>query len=544
MKRILFTLISALSFVIILNAQENHLIEIKSEVQSARVYLNGAELQRTASINILKGNNMLVFKDLSPKLNSKSIRVSSNKELSILRISSKINCLTKSKELPLIKNLKDSLKQLDYKKQGITDELGSYKIEKELLLKNNSIGGSTNGVSISELKQAADFYRKRIYEINQKMTSLNIELSILNLSLQRIRKELTEVNSRSSDTKMEVSVLVSSDQNANVDFTLKYLVSNAGWVPGYEIKAIDLSKPIELTYRAKVFNNTTIPWKNIAIKLSTADPSLSITKPNLKPWYLNYYSASNKLFDKQRSEGYVQNIMVEDMEVEEDEIDDDVSFTEIDIPELSTEFVISSKYSIPADDKPYLIEINKHTLDASYKHFAVTKLDKGVFLLGRITGWQNLSMVDGYANVYFKGTYLGQSMIRTRNVKDTLDLSLGRDEKILVTRTKLKKYSSKQLIGSKLKETLAYELVAKNNRNIPIDIEIIDQLPISQNSEIEVKVLEISGADMNTETGKLKWRFKLQAGQSKKLRLSFSIKYPKDMSVPVQQMKKRAVRKF
>ncbi|MEN8121100.1 MAG: DUF4139 domain-containing protein [Bacteroidota bacterium] len=544
MKRILITLICVLAFVIILNAQENHLIEIKSEVQSARVYLNGAELQRTVSINIIKGNNMLVFKNLSPKLNSKSIRVSSNKELSILRISSKINYLTKSKELPLIKNLKDSLKQLDYKKQGLTDEIGAYKTEKELLLKNNSIGGSTNGVPISELKQAADFYRKRIYEINQKMTSLNIKLSKVNSSLQKIRKELTEVNARSSHTKTEVSVLVSSDQNTKVNFTIKYLVSNAGWVPGYEIKAIDLSKPIELTYRAKVFNNTAVHWKNISIKLSTADPSLSITKPNLKQWYLNYYSTSDKLFNKQRNEGYVQNIMVEDLKLVKGEVDDDISFTEIDIPELSTEFAISSKYSIPADDKPYLIEINKHTLNASYKHFAVTKLDKGVFLLGRITGWQNLSMVDGYANVYFKGTYLGQSMIKTRNVKDTLDLSLGRDEKVLVTRTKLKKYSSKQLIGSKLKETLAYELVAKNNRNIPVDIEIIDQLPISQNSEIEVKVLEISGADMNTETGKLKWRFKLQAGQSKKLNLSFSIKYPKDMSVPVQQMKKRAVRKF
>jgi len=304
-----------------------------------------------------------------------------------------------------------------------------------------------------------------------------------------------------------------------------------------------LSKPIELTYRAKVFNNTAVPWKNIDIKLSTADPSLSISKPHLKPWYLNYYSTNNKS-SIQRNEGYMQNIMVEDLKITKEEIDDDMNFTEIDIPELSTEFIISSKYSIPADDKPYLIEINKHTLDASYKHFAVTKLDNGVFLLGRITGWQNLSMVNGYANVYFKGTYLGQSMIKTRNVKDTLDLSLGRDEKVLVTRTKLKKYSSKQLIGSKLKETLSYELIAKNNRKIPVDIEIIDQVPISQNSEIEVKTLEISGADINEETGKLKWRFKLQAGQSKKLRLSFSIKYPKDMSVPVQQMKKRAVRKF
>ena len=84
----------------------------------------------------------------------------------------------------------------------------------------------------------------------------------------------------------------------------------------------------------------------------------------------------------------------------------------------------------------------------------------------------------------------------------------------------------------------------KNKRGIPVDIEVVDQVPISQNSEIGVKILETSGAEANMQTGKLKWRLKLSAGQSKKLRLSFSIKYPKDMSVPVQRMKKRAVRSF
>jgi len=324
MKNIIFLLIVSIFCTIAISAQENHMIEINSNVNSARVYLTGAELQRTISIDIVKGNNMLVFKNLSPKLNSKSIRVSSDKELSVLRISSKINYLTKPEELPLIKNLKDSLKQLDYKKQGITDELGAYKTEKELLLKNNSIGGSTNGVAITELKQAADFYRLKMHEINKKMTLLNFELGKINSSLQRIRKELKEVNARSSHTKTEVSVLISSDKSAKVNFTLKYLVSNAGWVPGYEIKAIDLSKPIELTYRAKVFNNTAVPWKNIDIKLSTADPSLSISKPHLKPWYLNYYSTNNKSL-VQRNEGYMQNIMVEDLKITKEEIDDILS---------------------------------------------------------------------------------------------------------------------------------------------------------------------------------------------------------------------------
>jgi len=153
-------------------------------------------------------------------------------------------------------------------------------------------------------------------------------------------------------------------------------------------------------------------------------------------------------------------------------------------------------------------------------------------------------MVDAYANVYFNGTYLGQSMIKTRNVKDTLDFSLGRDEKVLVTRSKLKEYSNKQLLGSKLKETLSFELIAKNNRKIPVFIEINDQIPISQNSDIEIKIIETSDARYNSITGKLTWMLKLKPGESKKMKLSFSIKYPKDKPIIIQKTKQRKVRAF
>jgi len=384
-------------------------------------------------------------------------------------------------------------------------------------------------------------------DINKRIAKLdrrNIKLKTLS---SKYKSELKEINSRSSYTETDILVLLSTDIVRSSKINLQYLVANAGWVPGYDIKAADLSKPIELSYKAKVFNNTAIPWENVNLKLSIADPTLSISKPILKPWYLNYYKAySNR---SKKGQGYMQNLYVEDKKVKakvgklESTITTD-NYEELDIPDLNTEFEIKSKYSIPADDKPYVVEIEKHTLPAVFEHFAVTKMDKGVFLLAKIIGWEDLSLVDGYANVYFKGTYLGQSLIKTRNVKDTLDLSLGRDDKVLVTRSKLKDYSSKQLIGSKLKETLTFELVAKNNRKTPVEIDIYDQVPISKNSEIEVKVLDVSTAQYNSVTGEVKWRYKLKPGESRKMKLSFSIKYPKNQTVEVQQMKQRAVRMF
>lgn len=521
---------------------------ISSEVNAATIYLSGAELNRTAQIVLKRGNNLLVFKGLSPYVNTKSIRVSGDVDLSILSISTKTNYLTKKKELPVIERLKDSLQIIENEFRLNNDEKSAYIAEKEMIMANKSIGGNNNGVPISELKQSADFFRERMMDINKRIAKLDHRNQKLKVLSTKYKNELKEVNSRSSYTETDVLVLLSSDIERNSKIDLQYLVANAGWVPGYDIKAADLSKPIELVYKAKVFNNTAIAWDNIALKLSIADPSLSISKPILKPWYLDYYTAYNTRSKK--GMGYMQNMIVEDAKGEEEKSRvfestiTEENYDELDIPDLNTEFEIKSKYSIPADDKPYVVEIEEHTLPAIFEHFAVTKMDKGVFLLAKIIGWEDLNLVDGYANVYFKGTYLGESVIRTRNVKDTLDLSLGRDEKVLVTRSKLKDYCSKQLIGSKLKETLAFELVAKNNRKTPVDIDIYDQIPISKNSEIEVKVLDVSQGEYNSVTGEVKWRYKLNPGESRKMKLSFSIKYPKNQTVEVQQMKRRAVRMF
>lgn len=537
--------ISLLFIAFFSKAQEEQKLFIDSKIESAIVYLNGAEVEQNGKVNLQKGNNLIVFKGISPSLDSKSIRVSADIEFSVLSISTKTNYLTKKTELPIIKRLKDSLSISEDGLKTAKDELDAFKVEKEMVMSNKSIGGSNNGVPINDLKLSADFFRQRILEINKNISKLENKTKEFEELVEKFKNEMNEINTKSSYKESEIQILCSTASAVSATIKLQYLVSNTGWVPCYEIKANDLSQPIELVYKAKVYNNTGIAWDNIKLKLSIADPSVSISKPEMRPWYLDYFSGDNY---NSNNYGFIQNAINENVrqEIVDTEESQTISgnYDELDIPDLNTEFEIIPPYSIPADDKPYMIDIEKHNLPATFKHFAVTKLDKAVFLLGRISGWQDLNLVDGYANIYFKGTFLGESLIKTRNVKDTLDLSLGRDDKVLVTRTKLKEYSSKQLIGTKLKETISFELVAKNNRKNAIDIEILDQIPISKNSEIEVKEMELSGAEFNPVTGEVKWKYNLKPGESRKMILTFYIKYPKNQTIEVENMKQRAVRKF
>ncbi len=521
---------------------------VKSDIGMITAFLNGAEITRETSVDLIAGRNKIVFKNLSPKIQARSIRVSVDKDISVLSLSSKINYLDKNTEDNRIRSLKDTIELLKKEMSVFLDEKNAYEIEKEMILSNKSLAGDEAAVNVTDLIAASDFFRSRILELNKKITKLSIQIKTLKEVMDKVARELNERNAEVNNKTGEISVLLSSKQAKKQKVTIKYLLSDAGWAPSYDIISDEINKPIKLVYRGKVYNNTNIPWKNVHLKLSTADPNKSATQPELKPWYLNYgsYRVNNLtnqpggIFSK---EGYTQNMIV--AELDEVTSGEEIIYKDVEVSTLSAEFSIPDPYSVPADDKPYLVDIAEYELPASYKHFAIPKLDKDAFLLARVTGWENLDLVEGPVNIYSAGTYIGQSYLNTRNVGDTLNLSLGRDPRILVTRSKLKDYSEKKVIGNKRKETHAYEIIIKNNSKTAIDIEINDQMPVSQNSEIEVSIKDISDATYDELTGKLTWSYHVKPGESKKIKLAFEIKYPKNKplqtkSTPVMKQQMRS----
>ncbi len=525
--------------------------EVSSPVQSAIVYLYGAEVSHTKQVNLNAGKNKIVFTGLSPKLTAKSIQVNVAGDITILAISDAINYMENQKENDRIKLLKDSVTILNDAIVNINNDKDAYTTEKNMLLKNISIGGNEKGVAIAELKLAADFYRSRIKEINGEIFKLDQKLSQLNTSVNKINQQLTELNAKNNQPSAEITILLSSPAKITTTISLKYIVTDAGWAPSYDLRAEDINQPIELKYRAKVFNNTGVDWNDIKIKLSTADPSQSASKPILSTWNLDYnpgiiykkggYGYSNSPVS-QSAEGYVQNAvstMEQSIMPAQKNAILPIKFEEIQVSELSAEFDIKNSYSIPSDSKPYIVDVTEYKLPATFQHFSAPKVVRDAFLLARITGWEDLDLVEGPANVYYGGTYVGQSYIYTRSADDTLDLSLGRDNKVLVTRSKIKEYCSKKMFGGAVKETFAYEMVLKNNRKTPVQMELQDQLPLSTQSDILVEAIETSKAEYDPKTGKLTWSCVLQPGEVKKIGLSFSVKYPKNTNLNIQKTETR-----
>jgi hypothetical protein len=109
---------------------------------------------------------------------------------------------------------------------------------------------------------------------------------------------------------------------------------------------------------------------------------------------------------------------------------------------------------------------------------------------------------------------------------------LGRDKKVIIQRENMKDYNKRSTIGFNRERTFGYEITIRNTKSTAIHLVLNDQLPISQDDKITVKVIEISEARQDETTGKLTWEMDLQPSETKKLKLIFSVKHPKNSTVP------------
>lgn len=575
-----YILLAVLIAPFLLAAQAENRVEIKSAIEQVKLYLTAGEIHRSAKVSVVEGRNRIIFEGISAYADPQSIQFSADTPVRLVSTSTEMNFFAGEISNPRIIELRDSLTFLKRENDKLSNEKSGYLAEKRLLESNYDLGGNAQNLSVDELAKAADFYRLRMRSNNNSQSEIDYEIIANQLIIGKIKSELAQLNFNENERSNQIVILVDANQAQILDVDLSYMVSDCGWAAIYDLSADNLKDPISLKYKAQVYNNTGNEWEKVMLTLTTGDPNLSASHPKMRTWFLNESlarldgRANNKELDFKRNDDYriqaKSNIEQMNQRVYEEVVLDKqgvqnngfitngsynyysdntdlvsqnlnekpvVQTKMIEISQLSSEFVISTPFSVPADAKPYTVEVKDLTLDATFSHVAVPKMDKGAFLLANITGWQALDLIPGPTNVYFGGNYVGMSEINTRNVSDTLNLSLGRDSKVLVTRELKKEFTQKSTVGNNRKDTYTFDIVVRNNREQTVLIDLFDQIPVSKNSDITVSAENISDGILTEENGEVKWGISVAPNQSKAVQISFTVKYPKDFNFSVKRYK-------
>ncbi|MBA4849185.1 DUF4139 domain-containing protein [Emticicia sp. BO119] len=608
---------------------------IQSKIENVTIFLNGAQVTRSAKVSLPVGKTELLFKGISPQINKQSIQVKRESRFTILS-------LTHQLENTLDKAMQEEITKIETQQQIIKDKINIernnlllFTREEDMLLKNQILGGTQTGMKVADLKESVEYQRQRMQEVLLKKLEFEKNIQKLEEETKKLNQQLTEINARKDMQMSEIVVTVLAKENiSNAPLSISYFVKNAGWTPTYDFRVEKLNQPINIAYKANIFQYSGEDWKEVKLTLSTANPYKSGTAPILQKWilgekndYSNYYNEVNgednqpinanqsevwgkvkTKSDKQGLPGATINLKgttlgtstdangnyrltipptfygktatlvfssigyqpiektISSNRVDAVLIDDEKSLSEVavvgynvqgkvaglsvsddrdfskktvplDITErdspTSQSFDILIPYTIPSDGKVSTVEIKEENIPAIFEHFCIPKIDTDVFLHAHILDWEKYKFLPGEASLFIDNTFLGKSKLNLFN-KDTLSLSFGRDKNVIVSRNKLKSYQKKQVIGSNKTEQFQYEIIARNTKNEAINLIIEDQFPTTNNKDVSVEDKEAPEAEINTETGKIRWKVNLAPTNEYKVSLKYTIKSPKSGWVIVE----------
>ena len=543
----------------------NDKVTVKSTLHSVTVYTQGAQLQHKANYTIKAGLSEVIVEGISPQIAAGTIQVKATGAVVIL--DSKYEYYYPQPQLELvardlppkiksaIRVLEDSIMLVNFELRDINDEIEVLVAARKIIISNGAVKGQGKvNDSIQLLKATVDYYTTKVSELNKKNSSLDRKkvkktdiLADLNIRLDDLQNYASQ-NNQTPEKKGVPRIIITfmAKDAASGRIDLSYLASNAGWTPLYDIRSEAATGKISLTYKAQVRQLTGLDWDDIKLSISTNNPYANKTKPELSPWYIDYQEFRKKLEDKAklRSDAfddapsvnstalnmgfmYSTNSTVEVNALGAEQ------FTTIVQQLISAEFKIDLNYSIASNNQVRMVLIKQSELNTSFRYYAVPKLDPGVYLVAQMTKLDELQLVPAKANIFFDGTYIGETYLDPTTMDDTLNLSLGKDPNIVVKRTLLKNQSKERIIQDKKERSFAYNIEVRNLKSSEIELFIQDQIPLTTNPDITIEKSNLGKGKIDEKTGLIEWQLKLKAKENQSFDYDFKVRHAKDKTVQI-----------
>ena len=533
MKKLLLVtfLVSAIAF-----AQKP--IFTSAKVKAATVYFNAAELQQTTSVNLPVGTSEIVIKNVADYLNENTVQIGAPSSVTVLSVQFTQNYISEyeiDESNPAIKKVRDSisivanlLTKNNIKVTSINNSIG-------ILEKNQNVGG-TSGLNVTELMKLVDLNITKRTELASQLDDLRNYSDKLNIKLADLNKKLT-INTQKEDktSKGKLIIQVMNEVAGNVNLDINYITNSATWNPFYDLRADSVKDPINMMYKAQVTQNSGIDWKKVKLTLSSGNPNQNNQAPILNSWFLRYgYNPSyennnvvNKLQGRTSGLELSEVVVTSAYGIKKEKKVSSINATDIET-QLNVSFDIDIPYDILSNGKAHSVALKEIKLPVTYKYYAAPRVDKEAFLLAEINDYSKYNLLPGEANIIFEGLYVGKTNINPNQTADTLNLSMGRDKKISIKREKVVDKSGTKFLSSYKEQTFTYDLTVRNNKKEEVQILLKDQYPLSTDKEITIELLDDGNAKVNTETGIMTWELKLAPNETKKIRISYKVKYPKD----------------
>ena len=273
-----------------------------ASINKVTVFTNGAQVERSKSVILVPGEQVVTFTGFSPYMDKKNLQVKAKGHLTILGVSERTAHPDSAAQIKKLHAAEDDVKAVERRIQQTKDEQEMLTAQLELVKTNCSVAGRTVATPLANIKELNAYYAQQVLSVKKRSQELEEQLQNLNDELKRKQNTCDSIAKLKLKNITEIDVKVDAKQGGRADFDITYYVKNAGWFPSYDIRSNSIKEPLQLSYKANIYQNTREEWKNVPVTLSSANPNRSNVAPQLKTYWLDYgLSAPTYSFDSDGS---------------------------------------------------------------------------------------------------------------------------------------------------------------------------------------------------------------------------------------------------
>ncbi|MGF1490880.1 MAG: mucoidy inhibitor MuiA family protein [Microcoleaceae cyanobacterium] len=509
---------------------------VDTQITAVTVYTNHARITRRGRTQLSGEESELVITGLPTLLQPESVRArgqgSSPVQLLSLR-TEKIFTIQSINEQ--VAEIQAQIDQLETEKRQLQARTDAAQLQQSFI---NRIGEqatspfaeslATEETDLEKTGKLLHFLGKRYREYSASIIDYEIQQEELEQRINAQRKALQRLQQIQPAESFDLVIAIAcpagnSGRPSEFELEVSYTISQASWRPLYDFRVASQCDRLHLTYLAEVIQTTGEDWQDIRLTLSTAKPGLGTLPPRLDPWYIDLFTpqpAPIMLRSRALGAPAPTGTFGETAELS-DEFGMATAASESGtggtVPAQSSKasigregnvvtFSLRGKGNIPSDGNPHTVNVFEDDYPSSPQYVAIPKLVSFAYLQTRIVNpTSGVTLLPGKANVFRENVFVGVTHLNNIVPGQEFLINLGIDEGITIERHLIERQVDKKIIGGQRVITYAYRILLKNLQNQPRQIKVQEQLPVSRNEQVKIRLLQARPKIELGEMGLLEW---------------------------------------
>jgi uncharacterized protein (TIGR02231 family) len=527
--------------------------DLDTQISAVTVYTDQALVTRRGKVSLTGQEQALILANLPLTLRSESVRVSGQGTVAVKLLGVQTERVyTTEPVADRVAQLTQQIEQLEEQQRSLKDRIEALQLQRSFIqnLSEKSVDRfsrslSQQRVSLSDTGELLTFLGRQYEELSGTIAQQSKEVTQIDKQLNALRQQLQQVRTPRTQESYKLTVPIAPNGAGEFELEVTYVCDYASWQPLYDLRVQTTDHRIHLTYLAEVKQTTGEDWAGVALTLSTAKPGLGTLPPKLSPWYIDVpHPPVSRSFPpaarmmappapQSAAPGYelVEDTLGGVFEEPEPLLAQSIS------AQISSEggvvtFEVGGKSDIPGDGSFHKLTLFEDEYPCELAYVAMPKRISFAYLQAIVTNpTTGATLLTGNANIFRDSIFVGTTPLENIAPGQEFKLNLGIDEGLKIRRDLVERKVDKQLIGGQRRISCAYRIEVMNLCDREATLHLSEQIPVSRNEQIKVKLNRSQPQIPLGEMGGLEWTCLLPAKQTQEIAYQFTIEHPPSLEI-------------